>query len=172
VADEHAGRQVKCPVCNDVTKAPNPDPGFEVIEDSSALTSPPPPPPKPAITRARPVEVADEDDEPPKKRRSDQNGDDERPRNKKHDNDDEDDEDERPWKKKGQVKSAQKAHNFRMEHRILNGGVLGGLAAMLIAVVWFVVGLINDIIFFYPPVLFVLGLIAMIKGAIGSDTEE
>ena len=35
---------------------------------------------------------------------------------------------------------------------------------MVGAVVWFVVGLFLNIIFFYPPVLFIIGLIAFIKG--------
>jgi hypothetical protein len=35
---------------------------------------------------------------------------------------------------------------------------------MLVAVVWFFGGLAAGYIFFYPPVMFVLGLIAVIKG--------
>ena len=49
--------------------------------------------------------------------------------------------------------------------------LLLGLAAMLIAVVWFVLGLLADRIFFYPPVLFVIGIVAMIKGATNSEDE-
>ena len=30
--------------------------------------------------------------------------------------------------------------------------------------VWFFVGLSNDVIFYYPPVLFVIGLIGFFKG--------
>ncbi len=51
-----------------------------------------------------------------------------------------------------------------LEGGILNGGVAGGMLAMFIAVVWFVVGLAADIIFFYPPILFVIGLVAFFKG--------
>jgi hypothetical protein len=47
------------------------------------------------------------------------------------------------------------------------GAVLGGLAMMLIAVVWFVGGLMVGFIFFYPPVLFVIGLLTLIGGANG-----
>jgi hypothetical protein len=46
----------------------------------------------------------------------------------------------------------------------LNAGVIGGLLMMLLAVVWFVGGLAVGIIFFYPPVLRVLGFIALVKG--------
>jgi hypothetical protein len=46
----------------------------------------------------------------------------------------------------------------------LNAGVLGGVLMMLIAVGWFVAGRAVGITFIYPPILFVLGFIAMIKG--------
>jgi hypothetical protein len=42
---------------------------------------------------------------------------------------------------------------------------------MLIAAVWFVVGLANDRIFFYPPILFICGLIGLIKGLAGGSGE-
>ena len=51
-----------------------------------------------------------------------------------------------------------------LEGSLLNAGVLGGMLAMIIAVVWFVVGLAGDVIFFYPPILFVIGLVAFGKG--------
>ncbi len=51
----------------------------------------------------------------------------------------------------------------------VNGGVAGGLLMMLIAVVWFVGGLAVGYIFFYPPVLGVIGFIAVIKGLTGND---
>lgn len=44
------------------------------------------------------------------------------------------------------------------------GQVGVGILMMLGAVVWFVVGLFNGIIFFYPPILLILGLVSMIKG--------
>jgi predicted lipid-binding transport protein (Tim44 family) len=49
----------------------------------------------------------------------------------------------------------------------LNAGVVGGALMMLIAVVWFVGGLFAGILFFYPPILFVIGIIAMVKGMFG-----
>lgn len=49
-----------------------------------------------------------------------------------------------------------------------NAGVIGGLLMMVIAVVWFGVGYMYlDRIFFYPPVLLILGLVATVKGAFG-----
>jgi hypothetical protein len=50
------------------------------------------------------------------------------------------------------------------ESRVLNGGVAGGMLAMAGAVVWFVLGLMADRIFIYPPILFVLGLVAVFRG--------
>jgi hypothetical protein len=44
--------------------------------------------------------------------------------------------------------------------------IIGGIAMMIGAVVWFVLGLKAGIIFFYPPVLFVIGIVAFVKGLI------
>lgn len=46
----------------------------------------------------------------------------------------------------------------------INGSLLGGIAMMIGAVVWFVGGLFFNIIFFYPPILFIIGLVAFVKG--------
>lgn len=77
--------------------------------------------------------------------------------------DDDDSERDRPWKKKRESK-ARTNSAFSSEKRVFNGGAIGGLLAMVGAVVWFVVGLANDIIFFHPPVLFVIGLVVFFKG--------
>ncbi|HEX7898225.1 MAG TPA: hypothetical protein VF950_10730 [Planctomycetota bacterium] len=42
--------------------------------------------------------------------------------------------------------------------------ILGGVGMMVGAVVWFVVGYAAGRIFFYPPILFVIGIVAVIKG--------
>jgi hypothetical protein len=46
------------------------------------------------------------------------------------------------------------------------GQILSGILMMLIACIWFCTGLMFDIIFFYPPVLFIFGVIAFINGII------
>lgn len=56
-----------------------------------------------------------------------------------------------------------------LEGSIFNGGAVGGAIAMLVAVVWFVAGLMNDYIYFYPPILFVIGLGALMKGLMKSE---
>ena len=49
---------------------------------------------------------------------------------------------------------------------VFNKGTLGGLAMMVIATVWFFVALQGGVIFFYPPVMFVLGLGSVISGLV------
>lgn len=56
--------------------------------------------------------------------------------------------------------------SFGLEKKGMSKGVLGGIIMMAIALVWFVGGWIMGIIFFYPPILFVIGLVAFIKGAV------
>lgn len=55
---------------------------------------------------------------------------------------------------------------FGPEKAGIQAGVLGGLLMMGGATVWFVLGLMCDRIFFYPPILFVIGVIALIRGII------
>lgn len=101
----------------------------------------------------------DEDEEPrPKKKPA--------TTNRRRDEDDDDSERDRPWKKRRE-NEARTNSACSSEKRVFNGGAIGGLRAMVGAVVWFVVGLANDIIFFYPPVLFVIGLLAFFKGLTG-----
>ena len=49
------------------------------------------------------------------------------------------------------------------------GAIVAGLAMMGGAVLWFVVGMAAGRIFFYPPILFIFGLISFVKGLMGSD---
>ncbi len=51
----------------------------------------------------------------------------------------------------------------------MNAGVIGGLLMIVIAIAWFVAGLMGGIIFFYPPILLIIGVGAAIKGLTGSD---
>ncbi len=53
---------------------------------------------------------------------------------------------------------------FAPEKAGVKKGVMGGVVMMVIAVVWFVVGYQAGRIFYYPPVLFLIGLYALIKG--------
>ncbi len=53
---------------------------------------------------------------------------------------------------------------FGPEKKGLAKGMAGGLVMMAIAVVWFGLGWAAGYIFFYPPVLFVVGLFGFLKG--------
>ncbi|MDG1896849.1 MAG: hypothetical protein P8J37_18240 [Fuerstiella sp.] len=48
--------------------------------------------------------------------------------------------------------------------RLLHGGVITGLLTMAGAAAWFLVGLAGGVIFFYPPILFIIGMVTCIKG--------
>lgn len=56
------------------------------------------------------------------------------------------------------------SYKRKEESSFWNSSVLGGVAMMVIAVVWFVGGLAVGFIFFYPPILFIIGLVAFFKG--------
>jgi hypothetical protein len=59
---------------------------------------------------------------------------------------------------------AESSGGFGMEKKGIKKGVVGGVIMILIAVVWFFAGLAADRIFFYPPILFFIGLYAVVKG--------
>jgi hypothetical protein len=51
----------------------------------------------------------------------------------------------------------------------VNGGAIGGLATIGIAIAWLVVGLMLGRLFIYPFILIVIGLVAVIKGLAGAN---
>ena len=53
---------------------------------------------------------------------------------------------------------------FAPERTGVRMGVLGGLVMMVIAVIWFGLGLAAGVIFYYPPILFSIGVFALLKG--------
>lgn len=180
VGDEYAGKRAKCPECDAVVRVPESEPVSDppratarrVADEEDEADRP----------RKRPSRtVADEDDRPSRRSRRDEDDEeDDRPRRRRRD--EQEDDDPPPRKKRltddGSAKGrklnsdevAQKPRS--LEGKVANGGILGGLAAMVIAVVWFVVGLAADRIFIYPPILFILGLIGLIKGLVSAGSEE
>lgn len=60
---------------------------------------------------------------------------------------------------------------FAPEKKGLQKGIVGGIAMMAIAVIWFVVGYAAGIIFFYPPILFIIGLVGFIKGIVTGNIK-
>lgn len=53
---------------------------------------------------------------------------------------------------------------FSYERQGVSKGVLGGVVMLVIAGVWFFAGLAAGRIFFYPPILAVVGIYSIIKG--------
>jgi len=55
-------------------------------------------------------------------------------------------------------------HRGKKEEGTPMGMIGGGVLMMLGAIVWFVVGLMGGVIFFYPPILLIIGLVSLIGG--------
>ncbi len=53
---------------------------------------------------------------------------------------------------------------FGPEKNGIEHGMMGGIAMMVIAVVWFGLGWMAGIIFYYPPILFLIGVFGLLKG--------
>ncbi len=52
---------------------------------------------------------------------------------------------------------------LRLERSMLNTGVVGGAALIILAAVWFFIGLQAGYVFFYPPILAAVGIGAIVK---------
>jgi hypothetical protein len=50
------------------------------------------------------------------------------------------------------------------ESGMSNAGVILGVLMMVGAVVWFVLGIFAGWVFYYPPILFIVGIVAVVKG--------
>lgn len=152
VGDGRAGQTVDCPRCGEVLavpERPDPAPGADGADPHDGPKKIPGVASRPVAKKnpefhGRPARTADRPTEA-----------------------DEGDGTERP--KAGQWDRGRRGEDSSpsLEGKVFNSGVAGGLLAMLIAVVWFVAGLANDVIFFYPPILFVIGLVALFKGLAG-----
>lgn len=53
---------------------------------------------------------------------------------------------------------------FALEKKGMKKGAAGGVLMMFIAVAWFIIGYALGYIFFYPPILFIIGLFTLLKG--------
>lgn len=154
VKDQLAGRKIRCPECSNVLAVPLPEAALEVEEEATASL------------------LAEEESVPAARRRrareepSESDAIQQRPSPRPP----------RPAPPRATTAAKKRRPKTRGGPRVafeqgwfgsLNAGVIGGLLMMLIAVIWFVAGLAMNIIFFYPPILLVIGLIAMIKGLAG-----
>jgi hypothetical protein len=60
---------------------------------------------------------------------------------------------------------------FGPEKAGIKKGVVGGMIMIGIATVWFIGGLYMGFIFFYPPILFLIGVYALIKGLVTGNVD-
>jgi hypothetical protein len=175
VKDESAGKKIRCPGCQEILSVPAPD-LVEPDEDdvSAAVTSEPP---KPAPRSKRKSDPDDEESTavtanapkttPWDKKRTDDDEEDEdeppRSRKRRDDEEDEDDEDRPRRRKKKRRRDKEDAASSSQAGPYASIG--GGVLMMIGATVWCIAGLAFDRIFIYPPILFVIGIIAVVRGA-------
>jgi len=163
IKDEFAGRKIRCPACKSVLAVPAApkepeDLALEVLRaDESEEDRPPPRDMRRSAIQAEPPEVLAARPRPPREegiatvgRRAD----------------------DRPSKPRPKPRReiSSRAPRVAFEEGwfgSMNAGVVGGVLMILIAVIWFVAGLAGGIIFFYPPILAAIGLIAIVKGLMG-----
>lgn len=187
VKDDLAGRRVRCPECQEILTVPEEAQGG--IQSPAAArersTAPPPLPPR-RRAESEDVELplpgsrarlqADDGD---MRRRYDPEEDDDRPRRRRRAEEDDDPPEDRPRSRRRLAEEDEDPPEDRPRKRRRSSSAGGGpnwaavgigALMMLGAVVWFVAGLLADIIFFYPPVLFILGIIALVRGLIGQES--
>jgi hypothetical protein len=159
VTDEFAGKRARCPACAGVVIVPMPvkeplapeDAAFEMLSEG------PDPAPAPRVLKpaARQWEEVDEKpyqvntalNEPPTTKKSTR---------------------EIPKFKAKKIQRREARNRGRSGVSINSNVVTGGLL-MLGAVVWLIVGLAAGWIFYYPPIMFIGGLVTMVKGFAGHE---
>ncbi|MFO0864731.1 MAG: hypothetical protein U0744_08785 [Gemmataceae bacterium] len=158
VADHFGGALVRCPECKRTLTAP------DAVVAIQSGAKPPPLPPQP-VDDDEPVELEEYDPAAERKRRLNPFKDDTPPRRSYYDRRRDDDSrvpevDERdlrlPPPKPKELGGS-------------SGSVIGGILMMVGALVWFVLGLFADRIFIYPVILFIAGIVALVKGLTQSD---
>jgi hypothetical protein len=150
VKDEFAGRKVRCPVCAEVVTAP-PATGAADEAMQVLLTETPPVRRKPRPPQPPPL--------PPEPEVSARRGPPPRPIL----------DDEPPPKKKPKKKKRSRGQPSRWSGIAIHPAIVTGVFMMIGAVVWFFAGLAAGYIFFYPPILFVLGIVSIVKGFTGGE---
>ena len=72
-----------------------------------------------------------------------------------------------------EVKAEEEASApFAREKQMTKMGVLGGVVMIVIAIVWFLLGLSYGYVYFYPFILLAIGLYALIKGLMKGKLAE
>lgn len=165
VKDESAGKKVRCPGCQAILTAPNAEPilvdqdeneEFSHDEQTAVTTDSPRP-----SSRSRRSD-ADDEDVPTRRRRRDVDDDDEvdeeprRRKKKRHDDDDDDiDMEDR------RLRPPPDTSNMSPQ-----AGIGLGIFLMVGSTIWCIAGLAFDYFFFYPPILFIIGIVVVITAAV------
>jgi hypothetical protein len=154
VKDELAGRRIRCPECSEVLRVPVPE--AEIIEEDSEDREEDRRERRP-VRRERTETAIEERRRPaPRSRASAED----------------EDEDEREEEEERRARRKKRRRRRRSEgswSRASQSSIVVGALMMVGAIAWFVGGLAVGIIFFYPPILFVLGIAAMVRGFMGQD---
>jgi hypothetical protein len=165
IKDELAGRKIRCPTCNAVLTVPAPETELEVVEEEEnegyeLLDE--------NATQKRPRAANESEEEYSRRER--------RRLAEEKDRREQRREDEREEKRRRKQERQEDVRRQERLHRpcvvddggrhfgTSEAGVIGGIVMILIAVVWFVLGLMAGRVFFYPPILAVLGIAAIVKG--------
>jgi hypothetical protein len=154
IKDELAGRKIRCPACAGVLTVPKPervaDEDDEVVTvmpvESPSEALAPRPSPRQAVKRAE-TGVRVPSREPVAESPS-------------------------PFSKPPKPVKRRKVSRSRASRRsgpmlVIHREIVAGVFMMLGATVWFVVGFALGWIYFYPPILFVLGIAAVVRGLTG-----
>jgi hypothetical protein len=150
VADAHAGKRTKCPACGAALTVPDaPPPAADEDEAYRLLADGPDPEPEaaPAVARRDPDPAALA--APPSKKTP-------------------------PAPKPQRLhrsRPAEEREHYQRPRIYISPGVLGGLASMVLGAAWFFVGMANNRIYFYAPVVFVFGLVAVGRGLLGHPED-
>ena len=152
VKDELAGRKVRCPGCEAVL--PVPKPSVDPEEEALNLLLSEGPEDRPARSRAPDPVEREEEEERPRARAPQM---------------------PRPLTAETKPTPAPKPKKPPREREreksriVINPEIITGLLMMAGAAIWFFAGLAAGYIYFYPPILFILGIGAIIRGFTGSD---
>lgn len=170
LAEKFAGRRIKCPECGTAISVPGNDAVAEPLEDEFGEDEfvDDPKPKRRSRRESEPDDMWEEEERPRRRTRR---------REESFEDDYDDYEDERPSRRRsersrrskssqGKRKSKRTPKKASSEGGAFNSGVLGGIGLMVLAAVWFVGGLMANRIFFYPPILFILGMGSVIKGLV------
>jgi hypothetical protein len=142
IKDELAGKRIKCPGCGSVLTVPD----KEEADADDLLT--------PSVKADPPLSILTEPDVPNELERKLYRPPEPPPRKPRR----------RPPAERREAPTVAVKKGWLGS---LNARVGAGLLVMIIAGVWFVVGLMDDEIYIYPLVLFGIGLMALLWGVLG-----